>query len=57
MQRHRLIYSTLQAELDAGLHALVIKAKTPKEAGMEEASDEAVEGAPGSAGEKVAAGP
>jgi stress-induced morphogen len=57
MQRHRLIYSTLQAELDAGLHALVIKAKTPREAGMEDASEEAVEAPPASAGEKAAAGP
>lgn len=56
MQRHRLIYSTLQAELDAGLHALVIKAKTPKEAGMEESQD-GVEAPPASGGTQAPAGP
>lgn len=55
MQRHRLIYSTLQAELDGGLHALVIKAKTPKEAGMDES--EGAEAPPASGGEQAAAGP
>lgn len=53
MQRHRLVYSALQAELDAGLHALVIKAKTPKEAG----DSEDVLAAPASGDEKVPAGP
>ena len=50
MQRHRLIYSTLKAELDAGLHALIIKAKTPLEAGE-------VQAAPASGDESVPAGP
>lgn len=50
MQRHRLIYSTLKAELDAGLHALIIKAKTPLEAGE-------VQTAPASGAEGVPAGP
>lgn len=50
MQRHRLIYSTLKAELDAGLHALIIKAKTPLEAGE-------VQTAPASGDESVPAGP
>ncbi|KAI8886563.1 bola domain protein [Backusella circina FSU 941] len=31
MQRHRLIYSLLNDELQAGLHALSIKAKAPEE--------------------------
>ena len=50
MQRHRLVYSTLQAELEKGLHALVIKAKTPAEAGE-------VQSAPASGGEEPPAGP
>ena len=50
MQRHRLIYSTLKTELDAGLHALIIKAKTPLEAGE-------VQAAPASGDESVPAGP
>ncbi|CAG8634908.1 9524_t:CDS:2 [Ambispora gerdemannii] len=31
MQRHRLVYSILSEELSGGVHALTIKAKTPKE--------------------------
>jgi BolA protein len=30
--RQRMVYETLKAELDAGLHALAIKALTPAEA-------------------------
>lgn len=56
MQRHRLIYSTLQTELDAGLHALVIKAKTPEEAGLQSDAERA-EAAPASGGEQAPAGP
>lgn len=32
VQRHQLIYGALRAELDAGLHALSIRALTPDEA-------------------------
>ncbi len=32
--RHRLIYQALQAEIDAGLHAIAITALTPAEAVM-----------------------
>ncbi|GAA5860638.1 hypothetical protein JCM8547_005484 [Rhodosporidiobolus lusitaniae] len=31
IQRHRLVNETLKSEFDAGLHALSIKAKSPKE--------------------------
>jgi len=31
VQRHRMVYSLVQAELDAGLHALSLKLFTPKE--------------------------
>jgi stress-induced morphogen len=31
VQRHQLVYGLLSAEFAAGLHALNIKAKTPKE--------------------------
>lgn len=34
MKRHRMIYSALKEELDAGLHALALQTKTPKEVGM-----------------------
>ncbi|KIY74382.1 bola-like protein [Cylindrobasidium torrendii FP15055 ss-10] len=33
MQRHRIIYAALKAELDAGLHSLSLKTKTEAEAG------------------------
>lgn len=32
--RHRMIYQLLQAEIDAGLHALALKTKTPAETGQ-----------------------
>lgn len=32
--RHRLVNDALKDEFEAGLHALVIKAKSPKEAEM-----------------------
>jgi BolA protein len=35
MQRHRLVYAILNDELQAGLHALSIKAKTPEEIAKE----------------------
>ena len=38
MQRHRLVYSALSEEMKT-VHALVISAKTPQEAGMDNATD------------------
>jgi stress-induced morphogen len=32
VQRHRLVYQALSEELEAGLHALALKTKTPAEA-------------------------
>lgn len=43
MQRHRMIYAALKEELDQGLHALVLKTYTPKEAGMEVAAQPEVQ--------------
>ncbi|KAG8388489.1 hypothetical protein BUALT_Bualt02G0131000 [Buddleja alternifolia] len=34
VKRHRMVYDLLSDELDSGLHALSITAKTPKEAGI-----------------------
>uniref|UniRef100_A0A7S4DGY9 BolA-like protein n=1 Tax=Lotharella globosa TaxID=91324 RepID=A0A7S4DGY9_9EUKA len=34
VKRHRMIYEIVKAELDAGVHALSLKTKTPKEAGI-----------------------
>lgn len=34
VKRHRMVYDLLSDELQSGLHALSIKAKTPKEAGL-----------------------
>ncbi|KAI5673885.1 hypothetical protein M9H77_14249 [Catharanthus roseus] len=34
VKRHRMVYDLLFDELQSGLHALSIKAKTPKEAGL-----------------------
>ncbi|XP_059287094.1 protein BOLA1, chloroplastic [Lycium ferocissimum] len=34
VKRHRMVYDLLSDELQSGLHALSIVAKTPKEAGM-----------------------
>ncbi|XP_060181133.1 protein BOLA1, chloroplastic [Lycium barbarum] len=34
VKRHRMVYELLSDELQSGLHALSIVAKTPKEAGM-----------------------
>jgi stress-induced morphogen len=31
VSRHRMVYQLLQEELDAGLHALALKTKTPSE--------------------------
>lgn len=33
--RHRMVYQLLQAEIDAGVHALALKTKTPAEAGLQ----------------------
>lgn len=33
VQRHRLVYQLLAAEIEAGVHALALKTKTPAEAG------------------------
>ncbi|RKP13531.1 bola protein, partial [Piptocephalis cylindrospora] len=35
VQRHRMVHKLLQEEMDAGLHALVLNTKTPKEMGQE----------------------
>ncbi|KAL4420765.1 hypothetical protein ABPG75_010421 [Micractinium tetrahymenae] len=32
--RHRMVYQLLQAEIDAGVHALALKTKTPAEMGL-----------------------
>ncbi|CAI9113330.1 OLC1v1013911C1 [Oldenlandia corymbosa var. corymbosa] len=34
VKRHRMVYDLLSDELQSGLHALSIKATTPKEAGL-----------------------
>eukprot|EP00468_Gymnochlora_sp_CCMP2014_P013692 CAMPEP_0167749716 /NCGR_PEP_ID=MMETSP0110_2-20121227/5576_1 /TAXON_ID=629695 /ORGANISM="Gymnochlora sp., Strain CCMP2014" /LENGTH=89 /DNA_ID=CAMNT_0007634929 /DNA_START=183 /DNA_END=452 /DNA_ORIENTATION=- len=34
VKRHRMVYDILKEELDAGVHALSLKTKTPKEAGI-----------------------
>jgi BolA-like protein 1 len=34
VQRHKSIYALLDDELNSGLHALSLKVKTPKEAGL-----------------------
>eukprot|EP00471_Norrisiella_sphaerica_P004879 CAMPEP_0184480844 /NCGR_PEP_ID=MMETSP0113_2-20130426/2341_1 /TAXON_ID=91329 /ORGANISM="Norrisiella sphaerica, Strain BC52" /LENGTH=177 /DNA_ID=CAMNT_0026859577 /DNA_START=32 /DNA_END=565 /DNA_ORIENTATION=+ len=34
VKRHRMVYDILKEELDAGVHALSLKTKTPKEAGL-----------------------
>lgn len=34
VKRHRMVYDALADELESGLHALSIVAKTPKEAGL-----------------------
>jgi BolA protein len=34
VQRHRMVYQLLQAEIDAGVHALALKTKTPAEVGQ-----------------------
>ncbi|KAD3069257.1 hypothetical protein E3N88_37137 [Mikania micrantha] len=35
VKRHRMVYDALADELESGLHALSIVAKTPKEAGID----------------------
>lgn len=35
VQRHRMVYQLLQEEIDAGLHALALKTKTPAEVGRQ----------------------
>ncbi|KAG6420920.1 hypothetical protein SASPL_117465 [Salvia splendens] len=35
VKRHRMVYDLLSDELQSGLHALSITAKTPKEAGLD----------------------
>ncbi|KAL7154399.1 hypothetical protein ABFS83_04G231000 [Erythranthe nasuta] len=35
VKRHRMVYELLSDELQSGLHALSITAKTPKEAGVD----------------------
>lgn len=32
VQRHRMVYQALSAEIEAGVHALALKTKTPAEA-------------------------
>ena len=34
VQRHRMVYALVQAEIDAGVHALALKTKTPAEVGQ-----------------------
>ena len=34
VQRHRMVYQLLQAEIDAGVHALALRTKTPAEVGQ-----------------------
>ncbi|PWA50272.1 bolA protein [Artemisia annua] len=35
VKRHRMVYDALADELESGLHAISIVAKTPKEAGLD----------------------
>ncbi|KAL8530111.1 hypothetical protein ACS0TY_007265 [Phlomoides rotata] len=39
VKRHRMVYELLSDELQSGLHALSITAKTPKEAGIGSTTD------------------
>ncbi|KAL0421688.1 UNVERIFIED_CONTAM: SufE-like protein 1, chloroplastic/mitochondrial [Sesamum latifolium] len=39
VKRHRMVYDLLSDELQSGLHALSITAKTPKEAGLAVGTD------------------